>query len=70
MVLAAGSKWRHYKGGEYVVLGLAEHTEEEALLVIYQSLGDSEGKAWARPAYDWFALVRNGNKFQERFVEV
>lgn len=70
MALAVGSKWQHYKGGQYIVTGLAESTEDGALLVIYQRLGDSEGKAWARPAHEWFSLVRNEDEFEERFTEL
>jgi glycosidase len=45
-------RYRHFKGGEYEVIGFATHTETEEKLVIYISLYDNN-KVWARP-YDMF----------------
>lgn len=40
--------YRHYKGQRYRVLGVARHSETEALLVVYQALYGECG-LWARP---------------------
>jgi len=41
-------RYRHYKGGEYQVYGVARHSESEELLVVYRPLcGQSE--LWVRP---------------------
>ncbi len=41
-------RYRHYKGGEYEVLGVARHSETEESLVVYRALyGD--GGLWVRP---------------------
>lgn len=40
--------YRHYKGAEYRVLGLAHHTETMAPLVVYQALYGARGW-WVRP---------------------
>lgn len=41
-------KYRHYKGNEYEVLGVARHSETLEELVIYRHLsGDNE--MWVRP---------------------
>ena len=45
--LATG-RYRHYKGGEYQVYGLARHSETEELLVVYRPLY-GEGELWVRP---------------------
>lgn len=44
----AGNVYRHFKGGLYVVQGVAVHSETAELLVIYTSKDDPQ-KMWARP---------------------
>lgn len=41
-------KYRHYKGQNYQVLGVARHSEDETELVVYRPLY-GEGKLWVRP---------------------
>ena len=41
-------RYRHYKGGEYRVLGLARHSETLETLVVYQALYGERG-LWVRP---------------------
>lgn len=45
----APGRYRHYKGLEYRVLGLARHSETLEPLVVYQPLYDGHGW-WVRPA--------------------
>jgi len=41
-------RYRHYKGHEYEVLGVARHSETEEKYVVYRALyGD--GGLWVRP---------------------
>ena len=42
-----GKKYRHFKGHEIEVLGIAKHSETLENLVIYTHLGT--GEMWARP---------------------
>lgn len=43
-------KYRHYKGKEYEVIGIARHSETLEDLVVYKALYQSEGKnLWVRP---------------------
>lgn len=46
-------KYRHYKGKEYEVLGIATHSEILEELVVYKALYEIEGKGkdsiWVRP---------------------
>lgn len=41
-------RYRHYKGREYLVLGVARHSETEEELVVYR-LDYGEGSWWVRP---------------------
>ncbi len=49
-------RYRHYKGNEYRVLGLAHHSETQELLVVYQALYGERG-LWVRPAAMWIETV-------------
>ncbi|MCL6414751.1 DUF1653 domain-containing protein [Aestuariirhabdus sp. Z084] len=40
--------YRHYKGNEYLVTGVALHSETEEPLVVYQALYGERG-LWVRP---------------------
>ncbi|NJD92075.1 MAG: DUF1653 domain-containing protein [Geobacter sp.] len=40
--------YRHYKGGEYRVIGTARHSETDELLVVYRCLYDNHS-LWVRP---------------------
>jgi hypothetical protein len=44
----APGRYRHYKGGEYTVLGVARHSETEELVVVYRP-DYGEGGLWVRP---------------------
>jgi len=41
-------RYRHYKGGEYQVIGTARHSETDELLVVYRCLYDNDS-LWVRP---------------------
>lgn len=57
-------KYKHFKGNEYLVIGLARHSETDETMVIYKALyGD--GELWARPLSMWNETVeRDGVKFK------
>ncbi len=48
MVEVKGGRYRHYKGREYLVLGVARHSETEEELVVYRPLY-GKGELWVRP---------------------
>ena len=42
-------RYRHYKGGEYEVIGILRHSETLEALVLYRALYGARG-LWVRPA--------------------
>lgn len=64
-------RYRHYKGPEYRVLGLARHSETEEPLVVYQTLYGERGW-WVRPLAMWIETVipKPGEKPVPRFAFV
>ena len=62
-------KYRHFKGNEYEVIDIAEHTESGEILVIYKGLyGD--GKVWARPVAMWDEEVLYEGERVKRFTYI
>ncbi|MEI7567614.1 MAG: DUF1653 domain-containing protein [Opitutaceae bacterium] len=61
--------YRHYKGNEYRVLGLARHSETLAPLVVYQALYGERG-LWVRPAAMFIESVPIAGQNQPRFRRV
>lgn len=60
-------RYRHYKGGEYEVIGLCRHSETREPLVVYRSLYGEDG-LWVRPTAMWSEPVEVGGRRQPRFV--
>jgi hypothetical protein len=62
-------RYRHYKGKEYRVLGLARHSETEEELVVYQLLyGDFSW--WVRPRKMFLEHVEVNGVSTPRFAYV
>ncbi|MBQ9922247.1 MAG: DUF1653 domain-containing protein [Clostridia bacterium] len=59
-------KYRHYKGNEYELLFIANHSETLEKLVIYKALY-GEGEVWARPLSMWDEEVEVNGKTVKRF---
>ncbi len=62
-------KYRHYKGGEYEVLGVARHSETEEELVVYRPLY-GEGGLWVRPLGMFTENVEVDGVSKPRFAPV
>jgi hypothetical protein len=61
--------YRHYKGGEYEVVGVARHSESLDPMVIYRPLYNESG-LWVRPHAMFFEQVEVGGELQPRFALV
>ncbi len=59
--------YRHFKGGEYRVIGIATHSETGEQVVVYQALY-GEHTLWARPAAMWFQTVEYQGRQVPRFT--
>lgn len=60
-------RYRHYKGGEYEVLGVARHSETLEPLVLYRPLYNQTG-LWVRPYAMFFEQVESNGQLQPRFA--
>ncbi len=62
-------RYRHFKGGEYEVLGVARHSETGEDMVVYRPLY-GERALWVRPAAMWEETVEREGKTFVRFTYV
>lgn len=65
MSIAIG-RYRHYKGNEYEVIGVAKHSEDESELVVYRPRY-GEMDLWVRPLEMFVEKVKLGEKYVPRF---
>ena len=62
-------KYRHFKGGEYEVIGIAKHSETQEDMVVYRALYGN-GEIWVRPASMWNETVEKDGKTFSRFTYI
>lgn len=62
-------RYRHYKGNDYLVIGLATHSETEERLVVYRQDYGEKG-LWVRPLAMFTELVTIDGKSVPRFAYV
>ncbi len=60
-------RYRHYKGGEYEVIGVARHSETLQPLVLYRPLYNQTG-LWVRPYAMFFEDILHDGRRQPRFA--
>lgn len=63
-----GKIYRHFKGGLYLVLSIAKHSETKEEYVVYKPLYDSEVSLWVRPLTEFVQEVEHGEKHVPRFA--
>lgn len=59
-------KYRHFKGGEYEVVGIASHSETLEPMVVYRALYGEKG-LWVRPLSMWNEIVDRDGYHGPRF---
>lgn len=62
-------RYRHYKGNDYTVLGVARHSETEEELVVYQPDYGERGW-WVRPRDMFFEMVEVEGRRVPRFAYI
>lgn len=62
-------RYRHYKGGEYEVVGVARHSESFEALVVYRPLYNDTG-LWVRPHAMFFGDIEIAGVSQPRFARI
>ena len=61
------SRYRHFRGQEYEVVGVARHSETEEQLVVYRQ-GYGDGSLWVRPVAMWDEHVEKDGYSGPRFA--
>jgi hypothetical protein len=59
-------RYRHYKGGEYEVVGVVRHSESLEPMVLYRPLHGNTGM-WVRPFAMFMERVEHEGQRQPRF---
>lgn len=62
-------RYRHFKGKEYEVLGLAKHSETLEDMVVYRALYGEHG-VWVRPASMWNERIEREGYSGPRFIYI
>ena len=60
-------RYRHYKGGEYTVIGVARHSETDESLVVYRPEYGERG-LWVRPQSMFTEFVETQRGLEPRFA--
>ena len=60
-------RYRHYKGKDYEVIGLARHSESLESMVVYRALYGAGG-LWVRPLAMFLETVESDGKRMPRFA--
>ena len=62
-------KYRHFKGGEYEVIGIARDSENQMPMVVYKALYDN-GSLWVRPLTMFAETIERDGKTFRRFEKI
>lgn len=62
-------RYRHFKGNEYEVIGIARHSETGEPMAVYRALG-GDGSLWTSPADAWNETVTSDGRTCRRFYRL
>ena len=62
-------RYKHFKGNEYEVIGIAKHSETLEEMVVYRALY-GEGGIWVRPRNMWNETVVHNGETVKRFTKI
>ncbi len=62
-------RYRHFKGGEYEVIGVANHSETGEKMVVYRALY-GEKSLWVRPESMWNETIERDGEQKARFTYI
>ena len=64
-------KYKHYKGKEYELIGIAKHSETLEEMVVYKALYQNEGEnLWVRSKAMFFEKIIVDGKETNRFEKI
>lgn len=69
MATVRSGRYRHYKGKDYTVIGVARHSETEEDLVVYRQEYGDHG-LWVRPQSMFLETVELDGQTRPRFQYV
>jgi len=67
--LKINTRYRHFKGKDYLVINLAKHSETQDDMVVYQALYGDYG-IWVRPLSMFLEQVEKDGVLFNRFEEI
>lgn len=62
-------RYRHFKGNEYELLGIARHSETLEEMVVYRARYGEKG-LWVRPAAMWTEFIDRDGYHGPRFTYI
>lgn len=69
MEIIKPGRYRHFKGGEYEVIGIARDSENQTEMVVYKALYDN-GSLWVRPLAMFAETIERDGRVFRRFEAV
>jgi len=69
MEIIEPGRYRHFKGNEYQVIGLAHHSESMQPMVVYRALYGEYG-LWVRPAEMFTEVIERDGVSMRRFERI